>query len=1092
VPDPIEKISQTIAPFVWPRIPQTGGVQLEAVASSGLPVAFQWVSGPATVSSSGYFTPVEAALGLVVLDLTQQGDDTWLSAPALRVSITLKKFQTISFPRPNVLRWEPTGPLDENDEPTYEQNLVPVEPWDLIWEEETPPVPPATESTFALVVVPLALSATSDSGLTAFVFSASLPEVASVDGDTLTYLQAFSGGMTLTATPPGDDEWWDSSASFTIGDDTPSGIPQEIRATIPLVISRGATVPITYGSYSLLPPFLATGLPVTVVSSDPSCIAVSADLHSLTALSVGAVFITFSQEGDATYGDAGLSFPVECGKLPQMITFPPLPTGLLPGATVEMGATSTSGLPVSYEVERPEVASVVGANLLLIKQMGTTKITATQTGNATFREAMPVAVTVAIGSSPQTITLGVMPRKTFGDPPFVPEGRASSGLPVTYTSGDTSVAVVTSGMISIVGAGAALIKATQAGDAFWKPAAEESAMLYVERGAPALRVLAPSHLLVGGAGEIIATASSGAPVSLRVAVTSTSFLLLDGTTVTGVAEGNGYIIAATEESDLYLAASVAARIIVGRIPQHITADLSFERTYSDREIQISAVSSSRLDVRFTNLTPEIADLVGDRVIFRSTGVSQIALAQEGDATYFPAPQKTLQIAIALGPQGVSFRPLPPLMVGETAPLVATAPGGPVIFYSSAPEVATVQGSSVTAHRVGSAVILATVDPLEGSFYLPSSESAQPLVVVAARSDALPVGHGVKDFEIVSSPAPSSIFQITKAQFLAYTAGGTWSIACEQRAIETADGGRWSSGSGEGIVTGAGSGVVHTVTGQIPCRAEWSAPWVAVVEYNAPVTLKAEFTALVTPSGDTVYYASFTGSFWEVVFGVYHAGQPPATPYPPTRSVFVDGSPLTSYGTWNPSWAGKSYIGNYKNTSSVTVVATFTPAGDPCCGRIEEARVKDAEPFDSEIPSPAFQGCSCDRIEEAGVKDVEPFDPKVPSPAFQGHSFDMLGSDRGGDETPYEAAQASVGWAGPSVTIPQAALGDGEGYVSTLESADTQAVSIGTEWNGVGELEEYVSAAPRQPSGHLLCSGGGYLLWNLVDDDSAATTGKFTL
>ena len=171
----------------------------------------------------------------------------------------------------------------------------------------------------------------------------------------------------------------------------------------------------------------------------------------------------------------------------------------------------------------------------------------------------------------------------------------------------------------------------------------------------------------------------------------------------------------------------------------------------------------------------------------------------------------------------------------------------------------------------------------------------------------------------TAPTGDNVFQISEAEFLAYVAGGTWSIACTQQINETIDDG-WSSGSGSGVVTGAASGCSHTVKGPIPCRVEWSDA--APADYTAPVTLKAEFAALVSPSGNPVYYASFTGSFWEVEFGAYRAGQRVAYPYPPTRSISVDGNPLTSYGTWNPTWSSNT---NYVNTSSVTVEATFTPA-----------------------------------------------------------------------------------------------------------------------------------------------------------------------
>lgn len=75
-----------------------------------------------------------------------------------------------------------------------------------------------------------------------------------------------------------------------------------------------------------------------------------------------------------------------------------------------------------------------------------------------------------VPSTTQTITFGSLPSKLVGDADFSAGATASSGLTVLYNSSNTSVATIVNGNIHIVGAGTAIITASQAGNATYKPA----------------------------------------------------------------------------------------------------------------------------------------------------------------------------------------------------------------------------------------------------------------------------------------------------------------------------------------------------------------------------------------------------------------------------------------------------------------------------------------------------------------------------------------------------------------------------------------------------------------------------------------------
>ena len=79
----------------------------------------------------------------------------------------------------------------------------------------------------------------------------------------------------------------------------------------------------------------------------------------------------------------------------------------------------------------------------------------------------------------QTITFNPLPAKSVGDADFSPGATSSSGLTVSYTSSNLSVATIVNGNIRIVGAGVTTITASQAGDAYYNAATSVNQTLTV-------------------------------------------------------------------------------------------------------------------------------------------------------------------------------------------------------------------------------------------------------------------------------------------------------------------------------------------------------------------------------------------------------------------------------------------------------------------------------------------------------------------------------------------------------------------------------------------------------------------------------------
>src|SRR5208283_662652 len=97
--------------------------------------------------------------------------------------------------------------------------------------------------------------------------------------------------------------------------------------------------------------------------------------------------------------------------------------------------------------------------------------------NASYSAASPATQVLTVGG--QTITFPLFPVNLPTNIYISPGATASSGLAVTYTSNNPSVATIVGNLVYIVGAGTASITASQAGNATWAAATPVSQSLNV-------------------------------------------------------------------------------------------------------------------------------------------------------------------------------------------------------------------------------------------------------------------------------------------------------------------------------------------------------------------------------------------------------------------------------------------------------------------------------------------------------------------------------------------------------------------------------------------------------------------------------------
>ncbi len=262
----------------------------------------------------------------------------------------------------------------------------------------------------------------------------------------------------------------------------------------------------TIGQPVTLTATASSWLLVTYTSSTPDVCTVSG--ATVAAAAAGACIIMASQPGDGQYAPADRvtgSFPVQ--KIPQTISFTP-PNGAEAGQRVAMSASATSKLGVSFTSDTPGVCTVSGTTATTIKA-GTCTITASQAGNDRYAAAGPVRKAFSVARIPQTIDFPQPPGAAFGQPVTL-TAKASSGLPVTYSTSTPGVCTVSGRTVTTTAARACAITASQAGNARYAAARDVARSFRVERAAQTITFTPPDGTAIGQPVTLSASASSGA------------------------------------------------------------------------------------------------------------------------------------------------------------------------------------------------------------------------------------------------------------------------------------------------------------------------------------------------------------------------------------------------------------------------------------------------------------------------------------------------------------------------------------------------------------------------------------------------------
>ena len=556
-------------------------------------------------------------------------------------------------------------------------------------------------------VIPLTATAQNADGddITALAELPAITYTSSEEGFAM--VRAAGGGQELLLKAPGTATITALRGGGTVGGVTYAAAT-DVTQTI--TVSQG-TQTITFtsdttgnvGTNIELAATASSTLPVTFEITEGDTLATLAD-NTLSLTGVGTVTITATQEGNVNYADTMQTQTITVSQGAQTITFTSDTTGTV-GTNIELAATASSTLPVTFEITEGDTLATLADNTLSLTGVGTVTITATQEGNTNYADTMQTQI-ITVSQGTQTITFTSDTTGTVGTNIEL-AATASSGLPVTFaiTEGDTLATLVDS-TLSLTGVGTVTITATQEGNANYADTMQTQ-IITVSQGTQTITFTSDTTGNVGTNIELAATASSTLPVTFEITTGDTLATLADNTlSLTGI--GTVTITATQEGNANYADTMQTQTITVSQGTQTITFTSDTTGNVGTN-IELAATASSTLPVTFEITTGDtLATLADNTLSLTGVGTVTITATQEGNANYADTMQ-TQTIMVSQGTQTITFTSDTTGNVGTNIELAATASSTlPVTFeITTGDTLATLADNTLSLTGIGTVTITAT-------------------------------------------------------------------------------------------------------------------------------------------------------------------------------------------------------------------------------------------------------------------------------------------------------------------------------------------------------------------------------------------------
>jgi gliding motility-associated-like protein len=336
----------------------------------------------------------------------------------------------------------------------------------------------------------------------------------------------------------------------------------------------------------------------------------------------------------------------------------------------------------------------------------------------------------------QVINFGVMPTKTYGDADFNPGASSNNaGIPITYSSSDTTVAVITSaGKIHIKGAGQATITASQQGNSGYNAAVSVTQLLTV---IPAkLTVTANNQIKIYGSVNPTLTFSNTGFVNGETIANLKLKPVANTTAVTNSPVGVYPITVSGAVSLNYSFTYVQGSLKIDSLARTLTFNTLPAKTYGDSDFDPAAFTNTVDTIIYTSSNPTIATIINGKIHIVSAGSVAITASVASKSGYTNVSPRSHVLNISKANQIINFNPIPIQTFGGPNLIlsITSSSGLTVVLSSSDTKIATVSSQTIYLAGVGTAIITAT--QAGDTNYFPATAS-QVITIQAPANTIMP-------------------------------------------------------------------------------------------------------------------------------------------------------------------------------------------------------------------------------------------------------------------------------------------------------------------------------------------------------------------
>jgi hypothetical protein len=311
------------------------------------------------------------------------------------------------------------------------------------------------------------------------------------------------------------------------------------------------------------------------------------------------------------------------------------------------------------------VATVTSSGTVDVLGTGVATIRASQDGNSSFNPAPTVEQTLTVSKAAQTITFGAFPNQNLSAGVYTLSASASSGLGVSFTTSDSSIASVSGNVATLVAGGTVQITANQGGNSIYAAATPVTQNLTIIDDTLQTQTITWTQNLSSltfGLADINMTATTNSNLPITYSITSgVGVIDINGTKLKILGAGNAVVTASQNGNGQWAAASTVDKsIVVSKSNQVIvgannnTTLLNLTKDSGDSEftpmiksVKQGTTIETGLPITYTSSNSNVVQVTGanSRLKFVGGGTATITANQVGSSGYNAANSKTFTINV---------------------------------------------------------------------------------------------------------------------------------------------------------------------------------------------------------------------------------------------------------------------------------------------------------------------------------------------------------------------------------------------------------------------------------------------------------------